>query len=153
MSVTMKLEGFAELEAELDRLSQAAGKGALRRALRTAAEPLAERMRANAPTDEHELQESIAVSTKLSPRQRKTHRKLVRDDKASVEMFVGAGPLPQAHLQEFGTVSTPPQPWARPAWEAEKGPLLDRLREEMKAEIDKSVRRAEARAARAAARG
>ena len=51
MSVTMKLEGFAELERELEKLTKAAGRGALRRALRTSAEPLAEKMRAGAPTE------------------------------------------------------------------------------------------------------
>ncbi|OWU77602.1 HK97-gp10 family putative phage morphogenesis protein [Marinibacterium profundimaris] len=153
MSVTMKLTGFSELERELDKLSRAAGKGALRRSLRKAAEPLAEKMRVNAPRDDSpDLVESIAVSTKLSKRQRGLHRKTVRDDKASVEMFVGAGPLPEAHLQEFGTIHHPPQPWARPAWDSDRAAMLDRLRVELWAEVSKSVARAEARAAKRAAR-
>ena len=36
---TVKLEGFAELEAALDQLSKAAGKGVLRRSLIKSAEP------------------------------------------------------------------------------------------------------------------
>jgi len=150
MSVTMKLEGFAELDRELEKLTKAAGKGALRRALRTSAEPLAEKMRGGAPTDDSDLVDSIAVSTKLSPRQRGQHRKMVRDDKASVEMFVGAGPLPQAHLQEFGTIHHAPQPWARPAWDSDKTAMLDRLKTELWTEIQKAVGRAERKAARAA---
>lgn len=150
MSVTMKLEGFAELEAELEKLSQAAGKGALRRALRTAAEPLAEKMRARVPRGSGDLAESIAVSTKLSPRQRRAHRKLVKGDKASVEMFVGAGPDPAAHLQEFGSIHGAPQPFARPAWDSDREAMLGRLKDELWAEVSKSVKRAEARAAKRA---
>lgn len=150
MSVTMKLSGFRDLERELEKLSQAAGKGALRRSLKKSATPLAEKMRDRASEAEGDLKESIAVSTRLSPRQRKLHRKTVRDDKASVEMFVGAGPLPQAHLEEFGSIHNAPRPFARPAWDSDRTEMLDRLREELWAEISKSVKRAEARAARAA---
>ncbi|PIL19509.1 hypothetical protein P775_14240 [Puniceibacterium antarcticum] len=146
----MRLEGFAELEAELRKLSKGTGKGALRRALRKSAQPLADKMEAGAPKDEGELRDSIGVSTKLSARQRKLHRKAVRDDKASVEMFVGAGPLPQAHLTEFGTSNQAPQPFARPAWDSDQQDMLNRLKAELWAEIEKTVKRAEARAARAA---
>lgn len=147
------MEGFSELEAELEKLTSAAGKGALRRALKKSAEPLAEKMRAAVPRDDNDLAESIAVSTKLSPRQRGLHRKLVRDDKASVEMFVGAGPLPQAHLQEFGTIHHAPQPWARPAWDNDQHAMLARLKDELWAEVSKAVTRAERKAARQAVKG
>tara|TARA_R110002020_G_scaffold84821_3_gene209813 strand:+ start:419 stop:877 length:459 start_codon:yes stop_codon:yes gene_type:complete len=150
MSVTMKVTGLKELERELEKLSKAAGKGALRRGLTKAAQPLVEKMRAGAPVGDGELRDSIAVSGKLSPRQRRLHRKTVRDDKASVELFVGAGPLPQAHLEEFGSLHNAPRPFARPAWDSDQEAMLDRLKTELWAEISKSVSRAQARAAKAA---
>mgnify|MGYP003109415885 CR=1 FL=1 len=66
MGVSVKVEGLRDLEAELDKLTTAAGKGALRRAGRKSAEPLAELMRQGAPRDEGDLEASIGVSTKLA---------------------------------------------------------------------------------------
>ncbi len=74
--------------------------------------PVAARSRSYAPEDQGELKDSIAVSTKLSKRQKRRHRKVDRSD---VEVFVGAGPFPQAHLQEIGTKDTPPRSYMRPA--------------------------------------
>jgi HK97 gp10 family phage protein len=64
MSTTVRLEGFRELEAELAKLSKAAGKGALRRAGIKAMAPMAEIARTLAPVDEGNLQASIMVSAK-----------------------------------------------------------------------------------------
>lgn len=158
MTVTMKLEGWKELEEALDDLTKAAGKGALRRALKTAAEPLADKMRAGAPVLRGNLQRSITVSTRLSKRQDALHRRMFRDDKASVEIFVGPSYTLGAggrhgHLVEFGTYKVDPQPFARPAWDADKLLLLDRLGKECWVEIKKSVARAERKAARLAAKG
>ena len=37
------------------------------------------------------------------------HKKMFRDEKAAVEMFVGAGPLPQAHNQRHAILVRQPQ--------------------------------------------
>ncbi|WP_417723958.1 HK97-gp10 family putative phage morphogenesis protein [Salipiger sp.] len=151
MTVEIKLEGFSELEAELEKLSKAAGKAALRRVLKRRAQPLADAMRSKAPRGETEdLARSVAVSTKLSKRQARMHRKMFKDDRASVEMFLGAGPDPAAWTQEFGTIHHAAQPFARPVWNAGKDAFLDGLKEDLWAEIQKTVARAEARAARIA---
>lgn len=168
---TVKVTGFKDLEAALTSLSKAAGKGVLRRALKNAATPIADAARAMAPDDAatrgYDLKNSIAVSTKLSRREAKSHRKMFRDDRAAVEMFVGAGPLPQAVFNEFGTspfinkgkfagTENPgmsPRPFLRPAWDAGKGKLLDDLGREMWSEFDKSAKRAASKAARQAAKG
>lgn len=149
MSFEVKLEGFSELEAELDNLSKAAGKGVLRRSLKKAAKPTAELMRTGAPERSGDLKESIAVSDKLSTREASQHRRMFRNDRASVEMFVGAGPLPQAHVTEFGNEKQAPQPWARPAWDRDQKGMLDRLGKDLWSELQKSL----ARAARRAAKG
>ena len=154
MTVTVKTTGFKELEQELERISRlATRKSVARRVLKKEAQPLAELMRQGAPRDDTDLVESIGVSTKLSPRQRGLHRKMFRSDKAAVEMFVGAGALPQAHLQEFGTWFHPPQPWARPAWDQDHRAMLERIRKSLWDEVQSAAARAEARAARQAAQG
>jgi len=153
MAETIKLTGFKELERELESLTKAAGKGVLRRSLKKSAQPLADLMKAYAPRGETAtdlLAESIAVSTKLSKRQAGKHRKMFRNDKASVEMFVGPGPDPAAWNQEFGNIIHGPQPFARPAWDQDKMALLDRLGKELWTELDKSIKRAERKAAKQA---
>lgn len=154
MTVTVKLEGFKELEAELAKLAKpAARKASARRSLKKAAEPLAVLAQRMAPRgDTNTLAPSIAVSTKLSKRQRKQHRRMFRNDRAAVEMFVGAGPLSSAHTQEFGTIHHAPQPFLRPAWEQDKKAMLERLKTELWKDIEKAVARAERKAARDAAR-
>jgi len=151
MIVTVKVEGLRDLEAALDDLSKSAGKGALRRALRTAAQPMADLAQSLAPRgDTQTLAPSIAVSTKLSKRQAGLHRRMFRNERAAVEMFVGAGPLPSAHTQEFGTQHHRAQPFMRPAWDQDHRAMLDRLGKEMRAEIDKAIQRAQRKAARLA---
>lgn len=155
MSATVKLEGFKELEAELAKLATpATRKASARRALRKAAEPMVGVAQGLAPRGEtNTLAPSIMIGTRLSKRQSGLHRKMFRDDRAAVEMFVGAGPLSSAHTQEFGTRNHIAQPFLRPAWDQEQRPMLDRLKAELWADIQKAVARAERRAARLAAKG
>ena len=146
--MSIKLEGFADLDRALEELSQAAGKGVLRRSLKKAAEPmaaLAESLAPRGPTGN--LAASVSYGTKLTKRQAKLHRKMFRDDKASVEGFVGAND-PAAVQQEFGNENHGPQPFMRPAWDQDAMPILDRLGKELAVEVEKSVKRARAKAAR-----
>lgn len=150
MSVTVKMTGMRELDRQIARLRPATGKGALRRGLRTVAEPLAADMAARAPVDpngQQTLKSSISFGTKLSKRQAGLHRKMFRNDKASVEMFVGAGPIPSAHNQEFGNRNHAAQPFARPAWDTAQSDILDRLSAALWSEIEKTVGRAAKRGA------
>ena len=155
MTATVRLEGFKELEAELERLAKpAARKASARRALKKAAQPMAGLAQSMAPRgDTQRLAPSITVGTRLSKRQARMHRRMFRDERAAVEMFVGAGPLPAAHTQEFGTINHGPQPFLRPAWDQDQRAMLDRIKAELWADIQKAVARAERRAARMAARG
>jgi HK97 gp10 family phage protein len=166
MTATMELEGFAELDAALAQLSRSAGKGVLRRALKKAGEPLVAIVRAGVPRDDGDLAESIAISTKLDKRQRGQHRKMFRSDKASVEMFIGPSydlgdGGRHGHLVEFGTKprinsgifagtthpGTAPQPFMRPAWDSDKTAMLDRLKVDLWAELQKAIARADRKAA------
>lgn len=147
MSITVKVEGFRELGTALKQLPNATSKNVMRRVLREAGEPIAEAARGLAPVDEGHLRDSIGVSTVLSGRQRKLRRKTRNKD--DVEMFVGAGPLPQAHLQEFGTENHPPHPFMRPAWDQHKNEALDIIKASLGDEIDKAVARLAKKAAKA----
>ena len=142
---TVKIEGLRELEVALAELPKATGKNVLRRVLRKRAQPIADVARSMAPDDPatggNDLRSSIGVGTRLSPRQRALHRKAVKDDRAFAEMFVGAGPLPHSHMQEFGTVHHGPQPFMRPAWDGGKAATLDGIADDLWSEIDKSARR------------
>lgn len=149
MSEVVTLTGFKELEAELEKLSKAAGKGVLRRALKKSAEPLADIANSLAPVGPTgQYAKSFNYSTKLTKRQAGLHRKMFRDDKASVEGFVGTAD-PAGVQQEFGNVNHGPQPALRPAWDQDQRALLGRLGDELWSEVEKSA----ARAARKAARG
>lgn len=92
MSVKVRIDGLKELDAALGELGKSTGKNVLRRVLRGAAEPMAEQIRATAPVDPDgggQLRDSAGVGTRLSRNQSRQHRKMFRDDRASVEMFVG----------------------------------------------------------------
>lgn len=144
------VEGLRELDAALGEFTKATAKGVLRRVGLKALEPVADGMRALAPDDPatggNDLRSSIGTGTKLSPRQARLNRKL--EGKAFVEVYAGAGPVPHAHLQEFGTVNHSPQPFARPAWDSNKGRVLDTVAKDLGAEIDKTARRVAKRKAR-----
>jgi HK97 gp10 family phage protein len=151
---TVKVEGLAALEKELERLSKSAGKGVLRRSLKKAAQPMAALASSLAPDDPNttveDLHREISVSPKLSKKDAGQHRKMFKNDKAAVEMFVGPSTkaYPQALMQEFGTVNQPPQPYMRPAFDQEAQPTLDRLGQIIFDELEKSLARAERKAAK-----
>jgi HK97 gp10 family phage protein len=155
MTDTVKLTGFKELDKALEKLTKAAGKGVLRRALKKAAQPVADVASRLAPDDpsttSEDLHREIFVSPKLSNRDKAQHRKMFRDDKASVEMFIGPSvkAYPQALMQEFGTSRHGAQPYMRPAWDAGKDKVLDDIGGELWSEIDKAAARAARKAAKA----
>ena len=148
---TFKIEGLKDLEQafkQLENVNQR--KASARRAMKKAAQPIADKAQQLAPRDFGTLGESITVGTRLSKRQRSQHRKLFRDDRAAVEMFVGAGPLSSAHNQEFGNEKIAPQPFMRPALDATATGYFSTIKDELWADLQKTVKRAEAKAARLA---
>jgi len=149
----VKLTGFAELEKKLEVLSKAAGKAAMRKSLKAAAQPIVVAAQGSVPVASGALKNSMDVSTKLAPRQAKLHKKAFRDDRSSVEMFIGpsynlgAGGR-HGHLVEFGTYKTAPRPFMRPAWDAGSAQMLTDLGKNIGIEIDKAIGRAARRAAK-----
>ena len=173
MATTVKIEGADELNRELEKLAKpATRKASARRALKNAAKPLVSSMRSNAPVRAGHLLSGIDVSTKAvggdagkaafasalrSGGTRQDAVGALRDARraasGSVNMFVGPGRHPQAITQEFGTWFHPPQPFVRPAWDSNKSGMLEQIKKDLWSDIQKSVARAERRAARLAAQG
>lgn len=147
MRTVVTIEGLRELDRALGQLPKATGKNVLRRVLRTVGEPIAEAGAANAPVREGHLRESYGVGTKLTRRQAKLHKKMFKNDRASVEMFVGPND-PSAVQTEFGNEHQAAEPHLRPAWDAGKGPALESIKAELWSEIDKAAKRLARKAAR-----
>lgn len=153
MAVKVKVEGLRELDDALAELPKVTAKNTLRRTARKVAQPMADDMRSRAPAREGALRNSIGVGTKLTRRQQSQHRKMFKDDRAAVEVFIGAGGLPQAITQEFGTFFHAPQSFARPAWDAGKDTMLASIKTELWTEISKAAQRNARKMARLAAKG
>jgi HK97 gp10 family phage protein len=146
MSTKLRIEGLKEVQTALRALPNSTAKGIMRRILKKRGEPIAQSARDKVNVDEGDLQSSIVVSTKLSKTQKKKHRK---PDKNDVEVYIGPGPDPAAHLQEFGSRIHGAHPFMRPAWDANKTGVLEGIREDLWTEINKTVARAAKRAAKA----
>jgi len=144
--ITFKVEGLKELDAKLGELTQAAGKGVLRRVGRHALEPFDAAWRDLAPVLTGGLKESGGIGSKLTRRQRKAN---VRD--STVEVFAGPGPHAKAVQDEFGNSHQAAQPYVRPAWAATKDMALEIVKDDLATEIIKTSARARKAALRKAA--
>ena len=147
--VTVKIEGLMELDAGLRSLmddfdaSKATVKNVMRRGAMEALVPMADAAEALAPVLTGHLRNSITESTRLTSRQARLNRK--RDDKSTVTVFMGPND-PAAVPQEFGTFDQPAQPFLRPAFQAEAQNTIGRVAVSLKAQLDKAVKRAQAKA-------
>lgn len=138
-----KIEGLRELEQALAELPKATGKNVLKRALLKAGAPIASMAASLAPFLRGKLRQSFGTGTKLSRRQRREHKQ-----ESTVEVFAGPGALVQAITQEFGTRNHRPQPFMRPAWDANKRQALESVKDELAEEIEKTRQRAARKAQR-----
>jgi CheY-like chemotaxis protein len=75
-------------------------------------------------------------------------RAIRRASESLVELYVGPGQHPQAITQEFGTSFHPPQPFMRPAWDQTQRPMIEDIKRELWADIQRTAARAARRAAR-----
>lgn len=157
MAKVFKVEGLADCEkalvglAEEFNLSHATARNTIARALMDAGEPVRSDAEARAPIRDEggkpRLKSSIVISTKLSRRQKSQHKK-----ESTIEVFIGAGPLPQAHLQEFGSSVHGAQPFLRPAWDGNHKAVLNRIVVSLKNQIEKARKRVARKAERLAAK-
>lgn len=172
-----KIEGLADLDGTLGRLiaetSSATAKNTLRRALTKAAQPVADRAKQLVAVDSGGLRDSIKVSGRLANPVGKSEfhaamkaglgkgaavsamrdARRAADRGSTIEVYIGPGQQPHAHLIEFGTARSPAQPYLRPAWEETREQVLADIKSQVEAEMDRSIQRARRKAARRAERG
>ena len=177
-AITVKVSGLKGLEEALRQLPKATGRAALRRAGMNALEPMARAARAAAPVDEGELRESIGVgATAVTDDVGKFAYRLVkggggtdaealqamRDARraygtALTGVMVYMGPAAasdrneaiKAIAQEFGTQRHGPQPFLRPAFDAQARATIERVAKEMWFEVSLSAERLARKSARGA---
>jgi HK97 gp10 family phage protein len=145
--ITVKVEGLKEVQAALRELPNATAKNVMKRVLLRRAQPVADVAKGLVRVFEGHLQHSINVSTNLTRRQKARHRKVDRDD---VEVFVGPGTDPAAHLNEFGSSHQTAHPFMRPAWDQTKDDLLEGVAADMWEEIERAAARLARKTARLA---
>jgi HK97 gp10 family phage protein len=157
----IKIEGLRDLEKALQELGDDRARRAVaNRALKKAAQPIAESARSKVPVLFGDLRDSITVAKTTSQGDvgKQAFARVVRQtgDKAlasqalrdarrgaaSIQrIYIGPGRNPQAIFQEFGTINHPPQAFMRPAWDELAEPTLARIQEELAADIQKTAAR------------
>lgn len=147
--MTVRLEGFRELERALNELPKSTGRNVLRRVAKGALEPMADKARGMAPVERGDLKQSIQVSEKRTKRVTRLNR---FDRNTGVEVAMGPvsgkGVLNYATFAEFGTNDTRARPFMRPAWESGKDDALEYVKANLGSEIEKTAKRLAKKAAR-----
>ena len=145
----LKLTGFKEMDLVLRQLPKATAKRVADRAIKQALAPVAAAANGMLPKG----MPPVIVEKRLNKNQAKQFRGT--EGETVRVMFVGS-PSPRAHLEEFGTGPRfhksgkfvgimRARPFMRPAWDATKQQVLDRLKLDLAREIEKAVgRRAKA---------
>jgi len=146
---TIKIEGLKELDIALRELPKATSRNVLKRALTKAAKPIETAAQAKVPVLTGALKQSIKIGpkSKLDPKVRSTHIQ-----KSPVEVFVGAGALPHAHLIELGAAGRAAHPFLRPAFDENKQGALESIKRDIAEEIEKARARLARKAERLAAK-
>lgn len=141
------VEGLAEVTEAMENLSKAANRNVCRKALRAGGVPIRDAAQQAAPKHSGVLRISIAISDRLTRRQKRTKPKV-----NEVEMYVGPstgqGATFYASHVEYGTEDTPIQPYMRPAWDGQREHALDIIAEHLRIEVRKAAQRAQRKAAR-----
>lgn len=174
----MQITGAAELDAALKQLAEDTTKGtakaAMKRGLTDAAQVMAEAARSMAPVVTGRLRESIVVSTQLVNEIGKEQYgavlsgggtqaqavKALRDARreasgggSRITVYVGSTERRYSHMVEYGTVSAPPHPFMRPAFDSTVEQVAGRVTESVGKAVNAAAQRAAKRKAKRAAKG
>lgn len=175
MKVDLKVDGLDDLDRLLGELPEATARNTLRRAGVKAAEPMVERMKTLAPVRIGRLKAGIAAtavsggnaagkaayagamnsggSKGEAVAAMRTAQREAGGQPLSI--VVSVGPTGKwgkriAHLVEFGTTHSKPEPFIRPAFDATKDEVIAGVKRELGAEIDKATARLAKKRAKAA---
>jgi HK97 gp10 family phage protein len=144
--VVVEVEGLREAQEALrSMLPDRTARNVMRRVLKKRATPIRNKAKSLAPYRRGKLKSRIEITGKLHKGQRSSYRKQHPDD---VELFVAAGPLPWAHMMEYGTKDVKPHPYMRPAWDQVRHTILQHVAKDMWDEIEKALARMARKAAR-----
>lgn len=169
--MALRVRGMKETLAGLEGLSKAAARGVLERVLKKAAKPTMNHARSNAPERTGELKQSIKMevtrqsagkaafaramaggaSRQEAGQAARAANRAAAGKGASASVKVRAA-APHGVFAEYGTLHHPAQPFMRPALDANADAAVKIVGTEMGIEIEKSAKRAAARAARKAGR-
>lgn len=169
MSVTVSVSGLKELDQALGYLPKATARNVLKRTLDKAAQPIVEeakRLAPVAPVNGGTLRDSITASTRVKNKVGNAEysaamraglgkdaarsallaaRRANKGKGSFAETYVGPargkGVIRYAHIVEFGSNDTAPQPYMRPAWDGNKDKALEIIKAELGNEIIKAARR------------
>lgn len=167
MSVTVSVAGLRELDRALGYLPKATARNVLVRTLNKAAQPIVDEAKRLAPVGKTgNLSDSITASSRVKNKTGAAEysaamraglgkaaarsaliaaRRANRGQGSFAQMFVGPargkGVIRYAHIVEFGSVDTSPQPYMRPAWDGNKDKALEIIKAELGNEIIKAARR------------
>ncbi len=149
--VRVRVTGLRELERDLNKIDKAvAARTPARNALKKGGQILADTASRMAPDDPetggNDLRNSIVVSTRTSRGTRKLLAGAGMLSKRQVNVFVGpTTKIFYAHFMEFGTYKDAAQPYMRPAWDATRMDVLDKIVDELRVQVKKAVARSQKR--------
>lgn len=166
MTMTVSVAGLAELDRALGELPKATARNVLLRTLKQAAQPILEDAKRLAPVRTGTLRDSILASSRVKNKAGNAEyaaamrsglgkdaaraallsaRRANKGKGSFAELYVGPargrGVIRYAHIVEFGSNDTAPQPYMRPAWDGNKDKALDTIKAELGNEIIKAARR------------
>ena len=151
------LSGFKELERVLaEELPKATARNVLNRTAKAALEPVVSRMAELAPYDPNDRDgdgNHLRDTMRTQAAKARLARAMGTDRRSGVVMLAGPAPVGRraranAGWQERGTVKMAANPYSRTAADSESDKVIDIVREELAAQIEK----AKARMARKAAK-
>jgi len=123
-----RIEGAAELERALRQLPSKIGEQVLTNALRAGGRIVQAEAKLRAPVGSGKLRDSIIVRK----RRRRRGAALTVQVGPSGEGFYGM-------FLEFGTRSSSPRPWLRPAFDATKEQALDKIGDSLGKAVEKAA--------------
>jgi hypothetical protein len=136
------IQGVDELIATMRDLTRPTQRNALRRTAKDAMAPLADAVKAKSPVKWGDLEESLTVGTKLTPRQRSLNRPFVKSMENYFELHFGTSD-PAGMMEEFQLGnSTNSAPFFRPEWEARKRSMRDAVANDLWTNIKAAGERA-----------
>jgi HK97 gp10 family phage protein len=152
-----QVEGFKELEEALLDLGEVGAEKTARAALRKAMEPVLAEAQRLVKKRTGLLYDALAITTRgyngkgAITGAIATAGLMIRSVKGGIKGVLphgthnvrGRAPDPRRywHLVEFGTSRTSPKPFIRPAFDGQLDAMLDRLRAQLKAKLERRRRR------------